>query len=598
MSKNENKLERNKNRSERSRTVPIIFITIFLILILANVSSAIMDCSMCHKTAPGKVTIKAANTIEISNNTCLKCHNPDYPPTPIGYNTHLAHVGKYSAKVDYFARHPNVASFSCGDCHVNIGQNCQNCHVKDIPHIPPPLGYNCKGCHGELDKLFRHPTINLKIHDIFGINNTMACTMCHNIDNMASFKLASGDIVPIQEPHRLCYQCHSNYYNLWNSGLHYSNMTVPSDEEIRKSSGIEEVMGAGADISALKSSLENKWRIVNTCTNCHNPHNPSELYQLPMSTVTHIGIIEIIGSNLLYTGIILMIIILTTITVIFIIKKKKLKLSDIKLSDIKLSDIKLSKLKLSKLKLPKLKLPKLKLPKLKLPKLKLPKISIPISISVEEYGHADRTIEEKIDKPVDKPDSYDKALEMPIDETVLKTESRKTEKKNFLYKYRKDIYFILAICIMLGSFYVIFGAFMPMTVVVSESMSPHIEKGDIVFYTDISRIDKIRTYNDNKNYTSIDSYGDVILYRPLGEEGITPYIHRAMYYVNEGDDMWQGGPKAPHAGYITKGDNDLTNPKYDQQGSISLNQPIKKEWIVGVARFRIPYIGYIRLMLP
>jgi signal peptidase len=70
-----------------------------------------------------------------------------------------------------------------------------------------------------------------------------------------------------------------------------------------------------------------------------------------------------------------------------------------------------------------------------------------------------------------------------------------------------------------------------------------------------------------------------------------------MYHVEEGEPMWKDGPPAPYAGYITKGDNSETNPSYDQQGSISPLQPVKKEWIIGVARFyRVPLLGCISLI--
>ncbi|RLG31030.1 hypothetical protein DRO03_02550, partial [Methanosarcinales archaeon] len=67
-------------------------------------------------------------------------------------------------------------------------------------------------------------------------------------------------------------------------------------------------------------------------------------------------------------------------------------------------------------------------------------------------------------------------------------------------------------------------------------------------------------------------------------------IHRAMYYVEAGEPMWEGGPIAPHAGYITKGDH---NKVIDQYGLCTV--PIREEWVIGVARYRIPYAGYVRL---
>ncbi len=68
-----------------------------------------------------------------------------------------------------------------------------------------------------------------------------------------------------------------------------------------------------------------------------------------------------------------------------------------------------------------------------------------------------------------------------------------------------------------------------------------------------------------------------------------------MYYVETGEPMWDGGPAAPHAGYITKGDNKVTNKQYDQQGIC--REPVREEWVIGVARFRLPYAGHVRLVV-
>lgn len=618
--KDKNRYIKGGNLGHRLTVLSGVFVSMFLILILANAASAVLDCSMCHKTAPGSGAIKAIDTIEISGKTCLKCHNPDYPPKSIGYDTHLAHIGKYSASVDYLKRHPKAAnSVNCDNCHMNIGENCRNCHIKNIPHMEPPLGNSCKGCHGKLDKLFQHSTINLQVHNIFNVNGTKACAMCHNPDNMASLKLASGDTVGMKDSYRLCFQCHSGYYNSWNLGQHYSNnSTIPSEKEIKLKNNM------GTDVQEIRSGWESKWRQENTCVNCHNPHNPRELYQLPIaSPEKNVGMST--TTMLLY--VIVALIIIGAVVIGSIVKKRKLTLLDIKtiLLGLRLSDLK-------RIKLPRLKLSDLK--RIKLPKLKLPKI--PISLSVEKLDEEDRkenvdevgktghigkvdkiekaeqvnsdkhikqiTVVEKAetvekaerisgDKPVDSPDTHNVVVEKLPDEIVPKI-----AKKKFLQKYRYDIAFLLIICVVLSSFYVIFGAFMPLAIVVSESMSPHIERGDVVFYTTIDKVEQISTYN-KKNSVSFEDYGDVVLYKPLGEEGATPYVHRVMYYVNKGDDMWPGGKKAPHAGYITKGDNMGTNRQFDQQGSVSKDTPIKRDWIVGVAKFRIPYIGYIRLAL-
>ncbi len=170
---------------------------------------------------------------------------------------------------------------------------------------------------------------------------------------------------------------------------------------------------------------------------------------------------------------------------------------------------------------------------------------------------------------------------------------------NFWAGMLRDVLFVIAVVAVFASVSrVALGLWTPMVAVESGSMIPHIQIGDIILVEGIDRTD-IVTYLDGKqsNYTSFDEYGDVILYRPYGRDGATPIIHRAMYYVEKGEPMWNDGPPAPHNGYITKGDNSKTNPLYDQQGSISYLQPVKKEWVIGVARFyRVPVLGCVSLV--
>jgi signal peptidase len=134
-----------------------------------------------------------------------------------------------------------------------------------------------------------------------------------------------------------------------------------------------------------------------------------------------------------------------------------------------------------------------------------------------------------------------------------------------------------------------FGTWTPMRAIESGSMEPHMRIGDIVFIEDIS----IVTQEEGaiSGYDTFGDFGNVILYRKYGRTDETPIIHRAMYYVDAGEPMWAGGPAAPHAGYVTKGDH---NPSYDQRGIC--REPVREEWVIGVARFRLPYAGYVRLV--
>jgi len=130
----------------------------------------------------------------------------------------------------------------------------------------------------------------------------------------------------------------------------------------------------------------------------------------------------------------------------------------------------------------------------------------------------------------------------------------------------------------------------------SESMGPNMRIGDLVFIRNVPSTG-IVTYEDSatSGYKFFGDYGDAILYRKYGRTAETPIIHRAMYHVDAGEPMWKDGPIAPHAGYITKGDNKKTNSRYDQYNLCT--EPIREEWIDGVACFRVPYIGYVRTIL-
>ncbi|MGP8336933.1 MAG: S26 family signal peptidase [Methanosarcinaceae archaeon] len=174
----------------------------------------------------------------------------------------------------------------------------------------------------------------------------------------------------------------------------------------------------------------------------------------------------------------------------------------------------------------------------------------------------------------------------------------KNSDKPWISLTRDILTVVLAVLIFASFFQIVFGMWIPMVAVESGSMEPHINVGDVIFIQSIHRTHIITNQPDNENYSSFGKNGDVILYRPYGMKDATPIIHRAMYYVEKGESMWTNGPPAPFSGYITKGDNPVSNTHFDQQGDISYHIPVKDEWVIGVARYKIPYVGYIRLLLP
>ncbi|GEM_PF-99679 len=159
------------------------------------------------------------------------------------------------------------------------------------------------------------------------------------------------------------------------------------------------------------------------------------------------------------------------------------------------------------------------------------------------------------------------------------------------------------------------GVWPPMVAVESGSMEPNLEVGDLVFVTEPGRFAPDAADNDigvvtydagqSAGYQSFGTYGSVIIFQPPDRVG-SPIIHRPMFHVEEGEDWYDRADEeyhqadscselrncpAPHDGYITLGDN---NARYDQ--ATGLAEPVKAEWVTGVARLRVPYLGYIRLI--
>ncbi|WP_155120657.1 S26 family signal peptidase [Haloprofundus marisrubri] len=157
------------------------------------------------------------------------------------------------------------------------------------------------------------------------------------------------------------------------------------------------------------------------------------------------------------------------------------------------------------------------------------------------------------------------------------------------------------------------GVWPPMVAVESGSMEPHMERGDLIFITEPGRFapdagddSGVVTYAEGQeaDYRSLGSYGSVVVYDNPNSAG-PPIIHRAMFRVEAGENWYEkANPDymsadnceelefcpAPYDAYITKGDN---NPTYDQTSTISA--PVREQWVTGVARVRIPYLGWIRL---
>jgi signal peptidase len=180
--------------------------------------------------------------------------------------------------------------------------------------------------------------------------------------------------------------------------------------------------------------------------------------------------------------------------------------------------------------------------------------------------------------------------------------------------FARDLLTSVVAVMLVGAYlFAISGVWPPLVAVESESMVPNMQVNDLVFVMEENRFPGetaengtgVVTAHRGEDYRKFGAPGDVIVYTPDGNSRRTPIIHRAMLYVEDGENWYdRADPEAvavgscsalancpaPHAGFITKGDN---NGRYDQ--ATGLSGPVRAEWVVGTAEFRVPGLGWVRL---
>ena len=177
----------------------------------------------------------------------------------------------------------------------------------------------------------------------------------------------------------------------------------------------------------------------------------------------------------------------------------------------------------------------------------------------------------------------------------------------------RDVATSVGAVVLIGLYiFTISGVWPPMVAIESGSMEPNMSKNDLIFVMETDRFHPDAAHGESGvvtaraaediDYEKFGQPGDVIIYNPQGNTEVTPIIHRAMFWVEAGEnwcdkanDEYISGTsqcsEAPHAGFITKGDN---NPTYDQSGSGNL-EPVRPNWVVGTAEVQIPGLGWLRL---
>jgi len=183
----------------------------------------------------------------------------------------------------------------------------------------------------------------------------------------------------------------------------------------------------------------------------------------------------------------------------------------------------------------------------------------------------------------------------------------------------RDIVRVVGSVVIVGLLVVVVSEVVPPLVAIeSGSMEPRMERGDVVFVVGETRFPGpgarhgvvTASAAETSGYDRFGSPGDVIVFAPNGDTERTPIIHRAMVYVEEGENWYDradpaflggadscdelAGCPAPHDGFVTKGD---ANANYDQVEPTQ-STVVRPRWVVGTAELRVPEFGWVRLSVP
>jgi signal peptidase len=231
------------------------------------------------------------------------------------------------------------------------------------------------------------------------------------------------------------------------------------------------------------------------------------------------------------------------------------------------------------------------------------------------------------------------------------------ESRSFIFDF---IGAMIVLLIIIGALFTYTGNWPPLVVVQSGSMQHSgesssigvIDTGDLVFVKKLSDDEIPISYVEGEkiDHRTYSSFGDVIIFRPNGNNSRTAIIHRAVIWIEfngttynnqtrDGggydvpslglrnvmtsftieDYEWPQRPYStdeevdvesildrfraqgitPHSGFLTKGDD---NDRVDQTSSFAGTQPVwiqpvKKEWIIGKSVGELPWFGIIKLKL-
>lgn len=283
-----------------------------------------------------------------------------------------------------------------------------------------------------------------------------------------------------------------------------------------------------------------------------------------------------------------------------------------------------------------------------------------------------RTVRERAGDP-DPLRSWDPGVKGPPKQPSSADEEEEPVERGWFGRPKRPVYWrardalwfeplvaLAIIVVLLVGLYAYTQNWPPVYVVESESMQHGsndvlglINTGDLVLAEKVDP-SSVTTYmvGLQTGYSTYGEYGDVLLYHPSDDTGVSPIIHRAIVFlVWNGDGTWSApelaplactatshpyysvssnpigcgatrftgtltlyhigwqsvtvpiplGGLGPYSGFVTMGDNNYLpgNPgtgEPDQTSGISVGL-VQPGWILGVARGMIPWFGAIKLLL-
>ncbi|AUX07660.1 signal peptidase I [Halalkaliarchaeum desulfuricum] len=243
-----------------------------------------------------------------------------------------------------------------------------------------------------------------------------------------------------------------------------------------------------------------------------------------------------------------------------------------------------------------------------------------VDINQVDGDHDDESIDDESidDESIDDESIDDESTDDPDrnDRTPLE---RFLNDQDGPYMVVREVLLSVAVVLVIGLvLFAISGVWPPLVAVESTSMEPNMKMGDLVLVTEPGRYAPdaavsgtgVVTYEQGAevSYETFGMPGSVIVFDPPDRTG-SPIIHRAHHHVEEGENWYDRVDQdamnadsceelatcpAPHDGFITKGDH---NRWYDQDYEHNGIAPVVHEdWVTGVARVRVPMLGWIRLI--